>query len=92
MPRRSKGPRLLLRKERRGKSGRLVQHATWVILDSINGRYEESTGCGVDDRKGAERALIDYLAHKYPHRGIEGRARPCHIFPLPTYWRCMRAT
>jgi integrase len=65
MPRRSKGPRLWLRKERRAASGRVVQNATWVILDTIDGRYEESTGCGIDDRAGAERALAEYLARKH---------------------------
>ena len=79
MPRRSKGPRLLLRKERRGKSGRVVQNATWVILDTINGRHEKSTRCGVNDRQGAERALADYLAHKYLTEVSRDERDPAHI-------------
>jgi integrase len=79
MPRRSKGPRLWLRKERRGKSGRLVQNATWVILDTINGRHEESTGCGVDDRTGAERALAEYLARKHLTQVSKDERDPANI-------------
>ena len=55
MPRRSKGPRLYLRK-RRGRE------AVWVILDGEN---EVSTGCGAGDRGGAEKALSAYLAKKH---------------------------
>ena len=79
MPRRSKGPRLWLRKERRGKSGRIVQNATWVILDTINGRREESTGCGVDDRAGAERALAEYLARKHLTQVSKDERDPANI-------------
>jgi hypothetical protein len=79
MPRRSKGPRLLLRKERRGKSGRVVQNATWIILDTINGRHEKSTSCGVNDRQGAERALADYLSHKYLTEVSRDERDPAHI-------------
>ncbi len=79
MPRRSKGPRLLLRKERRGKTGRVVQHATWVILDTVSGRREKSTGCGVDDRPGAERALADYLARKHLTQVSKDERDPAHI-------------
>ena len=53
MPRQSKGARLYLR------SGR---NAGWVIRD---GTTERRTGCGPDDRAGAERALQDYIARKY---------------------------
>jgi integrase len=55
MPRRSKGPRLYCR-ERRGRE------PIWVILD---GKDEVSTGCGADDRGGAEKALADYIAKKH---------------------------
>ena len=79
MPRRSKGPRLLLRKERRGKSGRIVQNAAWVILDTVNGRHEKSTGCGIDDRQGAERALADYLAYKHLTQVSKDERDPAHI-------------
>jgi integrase len=55
MPRRSKGPRLYLR-ERNGRE------PVYVILD---GKDEVGTGCGADDRGGAERKLQEYLARKY---------------------------
>lgn len=54
MPRPSKPPRLWLR-----KSGRAPG---WVILD--NGT-QHRTGCGPDDRVGAEKALAIYIASKY---------------------------
>lgn len=55
MPRRSKGPRLYLR-----HAG--TDRASWSILD---GSTERRTGCGPNDRAGAERALADYIASKY---------------------------
>jgi len=55
MPRRSKGPRLYCR-ERRGRE------PVWVILD---GKEEISTGCGLDDRRGAEKALAEHIAKKH---------------------------
>ena len=61
MPAESKGPRLWLRKARRDKRGRPTHRAVWLILD---GEHQESTGCGRDDRGGAERALEQYLAGK----------------------------
>lgn len=55
-----KGPRLFLRRPKgRGKA------AHWVILDTLNGRHEESTGCGAEDRVGAEVALEHYLLRKH---------------------------
>lgn len=59
MPRPAKGPRLYLRPARPG------QNAVWVILDTIDGRHEESTGCSPDDRRGAEKALKEYIARKH---------------------------
>ena len=53
MPRKRLPPRL---KPRRGRS------PGWVIAD---GHIEKRTGCGLDDREGAERALKDYLARKH---------------------------
>lgn len=55
MPRRSKGPRLYCR-ERRGRE------PIWVVLD---GKAEVSTGCGPDDRRGAEKALAEHIAKKH---------------------------
>jgi integrase len=61
MPAQSKGPRLWFRKARRDKRGRTTHKGVWLILD---GEYQESTGCGRDDRVDAERALESYLASK----------------------------
>jgi integrase len=55
MPRRSKGPRLYLRK-RRGRE------AVYVILDGEN---EIGTGCGAGDSERAEKALSAYIARKH---------------------------
>lgn len=66
MSRRAKGPRLHVREARKTKSGGLNNHPLFVILDRINGKpYEESTGCGVDNRVGAEKALAEYIALKH---------------------------
>jgi integrase len=62
MPRRSKGTRLWLRRERRDKEGRITHPAVYVIRD---GGYQESTGCGQDDRGAAERKLEAYLNRKH---------------------------
>jgi integrase len=50
-----KGPRLYLR-ERPGRP------AVWIIRD---GTRQHSTGCGAQDRAGADQALQAYLANKY---------------------------
>ena len=62
MPEAAKGPRLWLRRERRDRSGYITHKAVWFIRD--DGRYQESTGCGLDDRRGAEQALAEYIARK----------------------------
>ncbi|ANM16930.1 integrase family protein [Rhizobium sp. N541] len=62
MPRRHKGPHLILRKARRDKDGRITHQAVWIIKD---GDTQRSTGCGVDDRKGAEVELHNYLVGKH---------------------------
>lgn len=60
MPRTHKGPRLQLRATRGNRA------AHWVILDTLaTGRHEESTGCGKDDRRGAETKLAEYIAQKH---------------------------
>jgi integrase len=61
MPAEAKGPRLWLRRGRRDRRGRTTHKAVWLILD---GDHQESTGCGRDDRFGAETALERYLARK----------------------------
>ena len=53
--RKPKGPRLYLR----DRAGRPAQ---WVIRD---GKVEAGTGCGAQDRSGADEALQAYLANKY---------------------------
>jgi integrase len=60
--RNAKGPRLWWCKPRHHKDGRFKQAGVWCIRDGK--RYKESTGCGLDDRGGAERALEEYLARK----------------------------
>ena len=62
MPRRTKGTRLWLRPERRGRSGRLVARATWLILDG--GRHI-ATGCAARETERAEKHLAAYIASKY---------------------------
>src|SRR5260370_22582674 len=62
MPEAAKGPRLWLRRERRDRSGTVTHPAVWYIRD--DGRYQDSTGCGVDDRRWAEQKLAEYLARK----------------------------
>lgn len=63
MPRRSKGPRLALRKQ----AGR---EAVWIIRD---GTVYRSTGCGESDSRGAEAALAAYIAAKHKPASGEGR-------------------
>ena len=62
----SKGPRLWLQPERPNVNGS-VEAAVWLIRD---GTRKRSTGCRVDDLRGAEQALEAYLAkkHKPPKR------------------------
>lgn len=72
MPRPSKGIRLWLRRERRDAKGR-VRPAAWFIRD---GEKQIGTGCGRDDREGAQKALADYLAEIYrPDAGQRDPAR-----------------
>lgn len=65
MPRRSKGPRLYLR---RGREDRRTADV-WVIRD---GASEFSTGCGPDSFGEAEKALGDYITRKW----AEGASDP----------------
>jgi integrase len=62
MPRRSKGPRLELRPERRDAAGRVTHRATWRIRD---GARDISTGCAEHDVEAAERKLAQYIAAKH---------------------------
>ena len=76
MPRRSKGPRLWLRRAQYDQSGRLTHAAVWLIKD---GKHRESTGCGADDRGGAEAALRQYLNHKQLAQASAGVRPPASI-------------
>lgn len=77
MPARAKGPRLWLRRERKGRDGS-SRRAVWIIRD--NGR-DETTGCPAHDTAGAERALGRYLAAKHA-RAAAGR-RNRHPTEIP---------
>ena len=76
MPRRSKGPRLWLRKAQYDRNGSLTHAAIWHIKD---GEYRESTGCRADDRGGAEKALGDYIARKHLAQAETGLRPPAAI-------------
>jgi hypothetical protein len=65
MPRRSKGPRLWLQPARRGKTGRILEGAVWVIRD---GRIKRSTGSGPREITKAEGAFAAYLNQKVAPR------------------------
>ena len=69
MPRKSKGPRLYLR----ARPGR---GSSWFILD--RGR-ELGTGCGEDDREGAERALSRHILEKYQPTARKGGLDQIHL-------------
>lgn len=77
MPEAAKGPRLWLRRERRDRSGAVTHPAAWYIRD--DGRYQESTGCGLDDRGRAEQKLADYLARKRLDAAPRGTRDPAWI-------------
>lgn len=76
MPRAPEPPRLHLRAARI-RDGRVRTHATWVILD---GGKEKSTGCGSDDRRGAEEALATYIAGK--HQPSRRKAQELEDIPV----------
>jgi integrase len=76
MPRRSKGPRLWLRRAQYDRAGRLTHDAVWLIKD---GQRRKSTGCGADDRRGAEAALAFYISTKHLAEAQAGVRPPAHI-------------
>jgi integrase len=76
MPRRSKGPRLWLRKAQYDRSGKLSHTAIWLIKD---GEHRESTGCGTENDRGAEKALADYIARKHVAQAESGLRPPAAI-------------
>jgi len=62
MPRPSKGIRLAWRDESRRADGSIRNRGVWVIRD---GAHVHSTGCGADDRAGAESALASYITARH---------------------------
>lgn len=75
MPRRAKGPRLYFR----------AKEQTWYIRD---GDRLRSTGCALNDRAGAERALAAYLGAKHePSFGTGDPARVSVLDVLLLYAR-----
>ena len=65
MPRRSKGPHLWLRKERK-KNGKLVARASWIIID---GGKHIATGCSARENTEAQECLGRYIIDKHrPNR------------------------
>jgi integrase len=67
MPRRSKGPRLWWRKDRR-KNGRVIAKGTWFIID---GKRQHATGCFAGEDRAAQECLAKYIADKYqPERRL----------------------
>ncbi len=76
MPPRGQGPRLWLRKARRDKRGTVTHPAVWLIID---GHYQQSTRCGVDDRQRAEQALADYINRKHIDQAAREQRRPSEI-------------
>lgn len=61
MPRKPKPTRLWLRPARKAKNGSSIKQPVFIILDAGK---QVSTGCGPDDRAGAEEALSRYLEEK----------------------------
>ncbi len=82
MPRKSKGPRLYLRR-RKGRP------SIWVILDS--GAPEISTGCGELDRDSAEKVLAKYLATKHRPEWHKGDPHEVSIADVLAYYATEKA-
>ena len=61
MPRRSKGPHLWLRPEKR-QGGKLIRRARWIIIDGFN---HIATGCTATEAAEAQQRLAEYIAAKY---------------------------
>ncbi|MEW5422693.1 site-specific integrase [Amorphus sp. 3PC139-8] len=79
MPRRSKGPRLTWRAPKRNAKGWIVESGGWIIRD---GSRSIRTGCGEDDRDGAERALADYIAQKHVDEARAQGPRHPDLIPI----------
>jgi hypothetical protein len=67
MSRRSKGPHLWLRSERKN-NGKLVSRANWIIID---GGKHIATGCSAGENTKAQQCLASYILDKYrPNRRL----------------------
>jgi integrase len=71
MPRHQQPTNLWLRPARYDESGKLTHHAVWIIREGS--RQIRSTGCRLEDREGAERALEDYLAERRGEKIVDLR-------------------
>jgi integrase len=78
MPRQASPPRLWLRPARRNAAGQVTHASLWFILDA--GR-QYGTGCGPDDRSGAEQALADYINKRHIAYATKG-PRPTNQVPV----------
>jgi len=78
MPRQPSPPRLWRRPERRDKDGRITHAALWFILD---GGRQFGTGCGANDVRGAQRALVDHINRKHVEEARSG-PRPTDQIPV----------
>jgi integrase len=61
MPRKSRGPRLWWRKERR-EGRKIVAQGTWIVID---GGEHHATGCFAGEDREAQEFLAAYIAEKY---------------------------
>jgi integrase len=77
MPEAAKGPRLWLRRERRDRSGAVTHKARWFIRD--DGRYQEGTRCGINDRERAVQLLAEYIARKRLDGAPRGARDPAAV-------------
>ncbi len=77
MPRERKPARLWLEPARYRDDGSLRQAAVWVIRD---GGKKHSTGCGAQDRDGAERALREHLIARHQAAAPTPRQRAEDVF------------
>jgi len=62
MPRPGKGPHLWLRPGKRGRAGKIIRRATWIIIDG--GRHI-ATGCAESEAGAAHVKLATHIAEKY---------------------------
>jgi hypothetical protein len=62
MSRPSKGARLYLKPERRGRGGKLIERSCWIIRD---GSKVVATGCAPAEIRKAEGQLKEYLTEKH---------------------------